>query len=94
MYNFKANWKYIKDRKQKLINLNNKREKSKSTPYVYQVNQHTVLDIAGITKVKYGKYPLRTIQNAESKNDNGTVVLEKDPQIYTINIQNMKPFKE
>ena len=57
MYNFKANWKYIKDRKQKLINLNNKREKSKSTPYVYQVNQYTVLDVAGISKIKYGKYP-------------------------------------
>ena len=57
MYNFKANWKYIKDREQKLINLNNKREKSKSTPYVYHVNQYTVWDIASITKVKYGKYP-------------------------------------
>ena len=32
---FQADWRYIKDRKQKLINLNNEKENSKRIPYIY-----------------------------------------------------------
>jgi transposase InsO family protein len=38
-----ANWEFIKQRKQKIINLNNKKENSKRVQHVYQVGDHILL---------------------------------------------------
>ena len=91
---FQADWKYIKDRKQKLINLNNTRENSSRVPYQYQVNQQVMLDVTGTTKAKYAKNPYRGPYKVLKVNDNGTVVLQMGPLIDTVNIRNIKPFKE
>ena len=49
---FQANWKYIKDRKQKLIHKNNKRENSKRIPHEYKIHDKVLLDLGDIK----GKY--------------------------------------
>ena len=38
-----ADWKYIQDKKQRLINYNNKRENSKRIPHIYKVNDQVLL---------------------------------------------------
>ena len=91
---FEADWEYIKNRKQKLINYNNKRENSKRVPYTYQVNQLVMLDVTGTTKSKYAKNPYQGPYKVLQVNDNGTVVLEMGPLIDTVNIRNVKPYKE
>ena len=91
---FEADWEYIKNRKQKQINYNNKRENSGRVPYEYQVNQLVMLDVAGTTKSKYAKNPYQGPYKVLKVNDNGTVVLEMGPVIDTVNIRNVKPYKE
>ena len=91
---FEADWEYIKNRKQKLINYNNKRENSKRVPYTYQVNQLVMLDVTGTTKSKYAKNPYQGPYKVLQVNDNATVVLEIGPLIDTVNIRNVKPYKE
>ena len=65
-----ANWEYIKQRKQKLINLNNQKENSKRTKHDYKVGDQVLLRRG--TENKYevpysGPYPILQV------NDNGTV---------------------
>ena len=91
---FQADWKYIKDRKQKLINSNNARENSNRIPYTYQVNQQVMLDVTGTTKAKYAQNPYKGPYKVLKVNDNGTVVLQMGAIIDTVNIRNIKPFKE
>ena len=91
---FEADWEYIKNRKQKLINYNNKRENSKRVPYTYQVNQLVMLDVTGTTKSKYAKNPYQGPYKVLQVNDNATVVLAIRPLIDTVNIRNVKPYKE
>ena len=90
---FEADWKYIKDRKQKAINYNNQRENSKRIPYKYQVNQQVMLDVTGTTKAKYAKNPYEGPYKILQVNENGTVVLKMGPVIDTVNIRNIKPYK-
>ena len=91
---FQADWKYIKDRKQKLINLNNERENSKRIPYIYQVNQQVMLDVTDTTKAKYAQNSYRGLFKMLKVNDNQTLVLQMGPLIDIVNIRNIKPFKE
>ena len=91
---FQADWKYIQDRKQKIINQNNERENSSRVPYSYQVNQLVMLDVTGTTKSKYAQNPFKGPYKVLKVNDNGTVVLEMGPLIDTVNIRKIKPFKE
>ena len=91
---FEADWKYIKERKQLAINYNNKRENSKRIPYIYQVNQQVMLDVTGTTKSKYAQNPYAGPYKVLKVNDNGTVVLKMGPVIDTVNIRNIKPYKE
>ena len=90
---FEADWKYIKDRKQKAINYNNQRENSKRIPYKYQVNQQVMLDVTGTTKAKYAKNPYEGPYKILQVNENGTVVLKMGPVIDTVSIRNIKPYK-
>ena len=91
---FEADWEYIKNRKQKIINQNNQKENSKRVPYTYQVNQLVMLDVTGTTKSKYAKNPFQGPYKVLQVNDNGTLVLEMGPIIDTVNIRNVKPYKQ
>ena len=67
-----ANWEYIKQRKQKIINLNNARENSKCIPHVYQIGDQVLLKRG--TENKY-ESPYQGPFNILKVNDNGTVQL-------------------
>jgi hypothetical protein len=41
---FQADWQYIKERKQRLINQNNERENAKCTPHDYKVGDQVMIE--------------------------------------------------
>ena len=89
---FEANWKLIRERKQKLINQNNMRENAQRIPHQYNARDQ-VLCIGKPTLAKYGTNPWDGPYEIISVNDNGTVRLKKGAVIETINIRQIKPYK-
>ena len=89
---FEADWALIKERKQKLINQNNKRENKKRKPHVYQVNDKIL--IANDPNRKFGKDSFSGPFVIQKVNDNGTVRYQDGSKVDTINIRNIKPFRE
>ena len=86
-----ANWEYIKQRKQTLIEKNNIAENSKRHPYTYKEGDKVLLKRG--TENKYespyeGPYSILKIH------DNGTVKLQRGVVTDTINIQRITPFFE
>jgi hypothetical protein len=87
---FEADWKYIRDRKQKLIEQNNKRENAKRTGHVYQVGNRVL--VKAKLNGKYqgdlwdGPYVIALVNN------NGTVRLNRGAYQETINIRRIKPY--
>ena len=72
---FKANWTYIKERKQKLINENNRRENAKRQPYNYEVGDKILIRDA--QKHKFGRDPYAGPYVICRINDNGTIQYQK-----------------
>jgi hypothetical protein len=68
-----ANWEFIKQRKQKIINLNNNKENSKRVQHVYQVGDKVLLHRG--TENKY-ESPYQGPFVIMQVNDNGTVCLK------------------
>ena len=91
---FRADWKYIKQRKQQIIEQNNRKENSKRIPHQYQVGNKILMDMTDTTKSKYGITPFDGPFTVRHVNNNGTVVLEMGPILDTYNIRNIKPYKE
>ena len=91
---FQADWNIIKQRKQQLIYLNNKRENSKRLEHTYNVNDKVLLDVKDTTKAKYAKNPYKGPYHIVQVNDNGTVHLDMGHLIEVVNIRNIKPYKE
>jgi len=84
-----ANWKYIQQQKQKIINKNNERENSKRIPHTYKKGDLVLLKRG--TENKYetpysGPYPILQV------NDNGTVQLKVKATIDTYNIRRLYPY--
>lgn len=95
--NFEADWQYIKERKQRLIRQNNKRENAKRKPHVYQVNDQ-VLVLQDPSR-KYGEDRYRGPYTVTNVYDNGTVRLRQDTPAggaveQTWNIRNVCPYKD
>jgi hypothetical protein len=90
---FAADWKLIKDRKQKLIKQNNVRENSKRVDYKYNVDDKVLLKNDGASG-KYqgnaylGPYTIRQV------NTNGTVRIDRGAYTETVNIRRIKPFRD
>jgi transposase InsO family protein len=84
-----ANWEYIKQRKQKIINLNNMRENSKRIPHVYQKGDQVLLRRG--TENKY-ESPYQGPFNILKVNDNGTVQLMVKSVEDTYNIRRLVPY--
>ncbi len=89
---FDANWKYIRDRKQRLIKQNNKKENAKRIPHEYKIGDKVLYRLEALDKHSTDAYegPYELIQI----NDNGTVRLRKGAVMDTINIQLLKPYRE
>jgi transposase InsO family protein len=90
---FEADWRLIKERKQRLIRQNNARENRKRKDHTYKVNDKVLLQNDG-TSGKFqgdaylGPYTVMQV------NDNGTVRLNRGAYIETVNIRRIKPFRE
>ena len=85
----KANWEFIRTRKQNLINKNNKRENSKRIPYTYSVGEQILLKRG--TENKYetllkGPYTVLKV------NDNGTICIQQGSVEDTVNIRRVHPY--
>ena len=91
---FQADWNYIKQRKQEIINYNNKRENSKRIKHKYRPQDKVLLDVRGTTLSKYKTNPYKGPFEVLEVNDNGTVLLRMGPLIDKVNIRNIKPFLE
>jgi hypothetical protein len=87
---FEADWKYIRDRKRKLIEQNNTRENAKRTRHDYVVRDRVL--VAAKLDGKYqgdlwdGPYIIELVNN------NGTVRLNRGAYQETINIRRIKPY--
>jgi hypothetical protein len=92
---FEADWQYIRERKQKLIVQNNRKENKKRKPHTYSVGDRVMIRLDPSRKhgsPKYsGPHTLTVIK------DNGTVTLRKDAPrgaVYeTWNIRNLEPYE-
>ena len=84
-----ANREYIKQRKQKIINLNNKSENSKRKEHVYQVGDKVLLSRG--TENKY-EAPYQGPFNILQVYDNGTVRLMVKSVAETYNIRRLMPY--
>ena len=87
-----ANWKIIKERKQKLINKGNERENKNRIAHKYKVGDKVLLKNAWKTKFNQdayiGPYTITTVRN------NGTIRARKGRVTDTYNLRNIIPFKE
>ena len=93
---FEADWKYIKERKQRLIIQNNKRENAKRKPYIYHVDDQVM--ILQHPQRKHGEDRYLGPYTVSAVHDNGTVTLRQGTNsggaVYqTWNIWNIYPYK-
>ena len=86
-----ANWEYIKNRKQTIINKNNKRENAKRIPYQYQEGDQILLRKG--TEFKY-EQPYSGPHEILRVNKNGTVQIQKGAVTETVNIRRITPFND
>ena len=84
-----ANWEYIKQRKQHIIDLNNKRENFKGQQHVYRVGDKVLLNRG--TENKY-ESPYIGPLDIMKVNDNGTVRLKVNAVEDTYNIRRIIPY--
>ena len=88
----RADWKYIKDKKQRLINMNNKRENKKRIPHQYSVGDRVLLTRAKRTKhgerEHDGPYTILNLHN------NGTIRVQKKAYSEVVHIRQVKPYHE
>ena len=94
---FHANWKYIRERKQRLIVQNNKNENKKRMPYTCKVGDLVSVKLDPSTKHGTDRYkgPFEVIRVCS---DNGMVRLKKPMNLdghveETWNIWNLYPYK-
>ena len=93
---FEADWQYIKERRQRLIQQNNDRENAKRTPHTYQVNDTVMIE--QYQHRKYGQPKYKGPFVVDRVNDNGTVRLRHATAnggvVYqTWNIRNIHPYR-
>ena len=90
-----ANWQYIKQRKQQLINKNNARENAKRKPHEYKANDKVL--VKNPDNRKFGSNPYIGPFTVTSVNNNGTVELQQDLTKGSVtkpwNIRQLKPYK-
>ena len=87
-----ADWRYIEERKRKLIQRNNKRENNARIPHTYAVGDKILIKNAQSTK--YGTNAYSGPYTITSVYDNGTVRVDEGPLTDIYNIRNITPYHE
>ena len=85
-----ANWRYIKERKQRLIKINNIRENRKRVPYKYQIGDKVI--VKGDHSAKYANVAYKGPYTVTAVNNNGTVRVDMGIITDVINIRNVHPY--
>ncbi len=93
---YQANWQYIKERKQKLIFQNNKRENAKRKPYEYKAGDRVLVLVD--PRRRFGTDRYSGPFTVTRVNDNCPVVLQQTTprggvRSQTWNIRNVYPYK-
>ena len=86
-----ANWEYIQNRKQDIINQNNQRENAKRIPHEYHKGDLVLLRIG--TEHKY-EQPYSGPHTITEVFSNGTVRIRKGAIVETVNIRRLQPYKK
>ena len=91
---FQADWNYIKERKQKLIIQNNKRENATRKDHTYNIGDRVM--VRQHNSRKHGEDPFQGPYTVTQVNDNGTVQLSKAANnggavLQTWNVRNLDP---
>ena len=86
-----ANWRYIVEQKQKLINQNNKRENSKRKNHRYKVNDYVLVKLGQAAKYGTDSYK-GPFQVTKINSDNGTARLTMNNVTDTYNLRNIVPY--
>ena len=93
---YEANWQYIKQRKQQLINKNNALENAKRKAHEYKINDKVL--VKNPDNRKFGSNPYIGPFTVVSVRDNGTVILQQDLIQGSVtkpwNIRQLKPYKD
>ena len=89
---FEANWKNIKQQKQKMIHKNNEQENKSRIPHTYHRGEKVLFK--EVETNKYGNNPYSGPYKIRKVNKNGTVMIKMDKVLETVNIRLIKPFKE
>ena len=89
---FKANWKLIKENKQKRIKQNNKQENKSRVKHTYKKGDLVLFK--ELEDNKFGNNPYSEPYKIRKVNDNGTVVLKMKATLETINICLIKLFNK
>ena len=92
---FEADWLYIKERKQRTILQNNKRENAKRTPHIYEIGDRVKVKL--MPNRKHGEPYYQGPYEVSEVYDNGTVKLRRDTTnggavFETWNIRNILPY--
>ena len=92
---YEADWEVIRERKQKRINYNNKRENARRITHEYEPNDQVLLrdKAPGNVDNKFGKTEwLGPYTVVRHNKQNGTVYLRQGPIIQPYNIRKVKPY--
>jgi len=79
-----ANWGYIKEHKQRLIKINNKRENQKRILYKYNLGDRVI--VKGDYSAKYANIAYKGPHTVTAVNNNGTVCVDMGIITDVINI--------
>ncbi len=93
---FIADWQFIKDRKQRLIDQNNRRENAKRIPHTYNVGD--TVKVKNASHTKFGSDAFIGPFTVTAVYDNGTLRLQRDTAsggvvTQTWNIRNVVPIE-
>ena len=89
---YQANWKLIKDQKQKLIKKNNALENKNRKDYIYNVGDKVM--IKQDQSAKYAKLAYKGPYQITKVHNNGTVNVQMDKVNDVYNVRNIYPYKE
>ena len=87
-----ADWKTIKDHKQRLLNRGNERENKNRKDHTYRVGDKILLK--NEWKTKFSQYAYKGPYTITAVRDNRTVRARKGRVMDTFNLRNIIPYKE
>jgi transposase InsO family protein len=89
---YEANWESIHERRQKLIQENNRRENLNRVAHEYRAGEKVLLKIPGIQRKL--NQPREGPHRIEQVNANGTLVIRKGAIAQKVNIRRVVPYHE